>query len=178
VSATINHRLATRADLPPLKALMRDAIETHLSAFLSPEQVAASHEIMGLDTQLIDDQTYFLIEDEQGIVASGGWSYRATLFGGDHTAGRSARRLDPATEPARIRAMYVAARAARRGLGRRIIDTCESAARHAGFRHASLVATASGRPLYEACGYKVEREFVEMTSGGVGVPLAVMSKPL
>lgn len=157
---------------------MHEAIETHLPAFLSPEQVAASHEIMGLDTQLIDDQTYFLIEDRDGILASGGWSYRETLFGGNHTPGRSARRLDPATEPARIRAMYVAARAARRGFGRRIMTLCEDAARDAGFHRASLVATASGRPLYAACGYEVEREFMEMTSGGVSVPLAVMSKPL
>ncbi len=140
----LHHRLATRADMPALTRLMREAIETHLKAFLSPEQVAASHEVMGLDTQLIDDGTYFVILDGEGIVASGGWSYRATMFGGDHTSGRSPQRLDPAKDAARIRAMYVAATRPRQGLGRRIMELCESAAREAGFRRAELVATASG----------------------------------
>lgn len=133
---------------------------------------------MGLDTQLVEDGTYFVMEDGEAIVASGGWSFRATLYGGDHTAGRSLRRLDPLTEPARIRAMYVAAAYARRGLGRKIIALCEDAARKAGFRRSELVATASGRPLYEACGYSLDREFIEMTKAGVGVPLAVMSKAI
>jgi len=164
--------------MPALTALMREAINTHLPAFLAPEQVAASHEIMGLDTQLIEDGTYFIIEDNGALVASGGWSFRATLFGGDHTSGRSARRLDPQTEAARIRAMYVAANQGRRGLGRRIMSLCEEAARGAGFSRAELVATMSGFPLYIACGYRIDREFVEMTSAGVGVPLAQMSKAL
>jgi GNAT superfamily N-acetyltransferase len=175
---TTSSRLAVRADMPALTVLMREAINAHLAAFLSPEQVAASHEVMGLDTQLIDDGTYFVILDGEAIVASGGWSFRATLFGGDHTSGRSARRLDPLNEAARIRAMYVAAAHARRGLGRKIMTLCESAARESGFKRAELVATASGRPLYAACGYSVERDFVEMTKAGVGVPLALMSKAL
>lgn len=171
-------RRAAHADLPALAALMREAIESHLPAFLPPEEVAASHEVMGLDTQLIDDGTYFVIVDGDRIVAAGGWSFRATLFGGDHSLGRSARRLDPETEPARIRAMYVAGDRARQGLGRRVVALCEGAARAAGFRRAALVATMAGKPLYLACGYRIEREFIEPTKGGVGVPLALMSKDL
>jgi GNAT superfamily N-acetyltransferase len=179
MTETYRHRLAKRDDAPALAALMREAIDAHLAAFLAPEQVAASHEIMGLDTQLIEDGGYFVLVDETGaIVAGGGWSDRATLYGGDHSEGRSDRRLDPATEPARIRAMYVAAGAARRGLGRRILGLCEEAARAAGFRRAELVATAAGRPLYEACGYRVDQDFAKTTRAGVAVPLARMSKRL
>lgn len=178
MSSFIHHRLATRADMPILTRLMGEAIDAHLRAFLTQVEVAASHEVMGLDTQLIDDGTYFVILDADEIVASGGWSFRATLFGGDHTTGRSARRLNPATDAARIRAMYVAATRPRQGLGRRIMALCEGAARKAGFARAELVATAAGRLLYDACGYRVLREFREMTNAGVGVPLALMAKDL
>lgn len=171
-------RLATKADIGALTRLMNAAIAAHLPNFLAPAQVEASYEIMGLDRQLIEDGTYFVILHGEEIVASGGWSYRATLFGGDHTGGRSARRLDPETQAARVRAMYVDPRHARRGLGRRILDLCEAAARGAGFSRVELVATMSGKPLYEACGYKVTREFTETTSKGVGVPLAMMTKAL
>ncbi len=171
-------RLATGDDLDALTRLMNAAIAAHLPQVLSPAQVEASFEIMGLDRQLIEDGAYFVILDGEEIVASGGWSFRATLFGGDHTSGRSARQLDPATEPARVRAMYVDPRHARRGLGRRILDLCEGAARAAGFSRVELVATMSGKPLYEACGYTVSRAFNETTSKGVEVPLASMGKAL
>lgn len=171
-------RLASRADVAALHALMKGAIETHLKAFLSPEQVAASHEIMGLDTQLIDDGCYFVILDDMEIVASGGWSRRETMFGGDNTVGRSARLLDPERDPARIRAMYVSAARPRQGLGRRVTLLCEEAARAAGFNRAELAATASGKPLYLACGYRVEREFEHVASNGVLLPLTLMGKRL
>ena len=171
-------RLATRDDIEALTRLMNAAIAAHLPNFLSPAQVEASYEIMGLDRQLIDDGTYFVILDGDEIVASGGWSFRATLFGGDHTSGRSPRRLDPAREAARVRAMYVDPRHARRGLGRRILDLCEAAARQAGFSRVELCATMSGKPLYEACGYTLTRAFMETTSKGVDVPLATMGKGL
>lgn len=171
-------RLARAGDMAALSALMNEAIASHLPAFLSPDQVRASYEIMGLDSQLIEDGTYFVIERDGEIVASGGWSFRATMFGGDHTAGRSPRRLDPAQEAARVRAMYVGAKHGRKGLGRMILQLCEEAALQAGFRRAELVATASGRPLYEACGYVVEHEFMENTKSGVAVPLAKMGKAL
>jgi GNAT superfamily N-acetyltransferase len=113
-----SHRLAQSEDIPALKTLMDSAIAELQRGFLSPEEIAASFSIMGLDTQLIEDGTYFVVECEGRIAGSGGWSRRATLFGGDHSAGRSAALLDPATDPARVRAMYTSPAFARRGIGR------------------------------------------------------------
>src|SRR5690242_17915610 len=83
---------------------------------ITPGQIEASRAIMGIDTQLVDDGTYFVVEADGELAGCGGWSRRATLYGGDHTAGRDARLLDPATEPARVRAMYTAPAFARRGV--------------------------------------------------------------
>src|SRR5258705_7125190 len=91
----LNHRLATLADVPELRALMNAAIGELLKPFLSPAEIDASFHVMGLDTQLIGDGTYFVIESGGRIVGCGGWSRRATLFGGDHSAGRDAALLDP-----------------------------------------------------------------------------------
>src|SRR5262245_38762910 len=120
------HRLATEADLPAIKALMDVAIAEHLKAFLDPAQVELSHSIMGLDTQLVADRTYFLVEEGGRLAGCGGWSRRATLFGGDHSLSqRNAALLDPAKEAARVRAMYTHPDFARRGVGRLILDLCE-----------------------------------------------------
>lgn len=171
-------RTARDADGPALRVLMDRAIRRLLEPFLPPEAVEASFEIMGLDTQLLADATYFVVEADGRIAASGGWSRRATLFGGDHTAGRSAALLDPATEPARVRAMYTDPDFARRGLGRMILEACEAAARAEGFRRAELAATLGGAPLYRACGYREVEPFEVATSGGVRVPLVRMAKAL
>src|SRR6185503_7154269 len=89
--------------------------------------------VFGVDTQLIADGSYYVIEDDVGIVAAGGWSRRRTLYGGDQMKGADDPLLDPATDPARIRAFFVAPRAARRGLGRQLYEECAAAAAHAGF---------------------------------------------
>ncbi|WP_334161915.1 GNAT family N-acetyltransferase [Phenylobacterium sp.] len=171
-------RAATAADAPALRVLMDRSIRRLLEPFLPPEAVEASFEIMGLDTQLLADATYYVVEVDGRLAASGGWSRRATLFGGDHTTGRSAALLDPAAEPARVRAMYTDPDFARRGLGRAILEACEAAARAEGFRAAELAATMGGVPLYRACGYREVEPFEVATSGGVRVPLVRMSKPL
>jgi len=172
------HRLATESDLPALRALMDAAIRQLLPAFLTPEKVEASFAVMGVDSQLIADGTYFVLEEDGALAGCGGWSRRATLFGGNHTAGRDARLLDPATEPARVRAMYTAPAFVRRGVGRRIIELCEAAARAEGFARTELGATAGGEPLYAACGY-VEIERMEVpTPNGVTVPITRMGKVL
>jgi GNAT superfamily N-acetyltransferase len=172
------HRLATQADMPMLEKLMHDAIRGLLPQFLPPEKVEASFAIMGLDNQLIADGTYFVVEDEGGAVGCGGWSRRATLFGHNHTAGRDGRLLDPASEPARIRAMYTRPDFARHGVGRYILALCEAAARREGFTRAELGATAGGEPLYRACGYaEIERMDVP-TPGEVSVPVTRMGKTL
>ena len=147
--------------------------------FLSAEQIAASKLSMGLDTQLIADGTYFAIMDGGELVGCGGWSKRATLYGGNHSAAlRDDRLLDPATEPARIRAMYTDPAQVRRGIGRLILALCEAAARSAGFRRLELMATAAGEPLYRACGYHVIERVERMSPGGIAVPGAIMGKQL
>ena len=122
-------RLAVPEDVPVLSALMDRAIGELLGAFLPPEGVKASFEIMGLDTQLIADGAYFVVEDSGQIAGCGGWSRRATLFGGDHSAGRDAALLDPKVDAARVRAMYTHPDHPRKGVGRLILDACEAAAR-------------------------------------------------
>jgi len=169
---------ASRKDLPRLQQLMHKSIETLQTSFLTDVQIKASFEVMGLDTQLIEDRTYFAVFSQNILAGCGGWSMRATLYGGDHSKGRSARLLDPKTEAARIRAMYTHPDFARRGVGRLVLGTCEQAARDAGFKRAEMMATLAGVPLYEACGYtKIEKVF-DTTSDGTKVPLIKMGKHL
>jgi GNAT superfamily N-acetyltransferase len=171
-------RLARSDDMPMLSALMDRAIGELLQDFLPPEGVKASFEIMGLDTQLISDGTYFVVEDGDEIAGCGGWSRRATLFGGDHSAGRDAALLDPNTDAARVRAMYTHPDHTRKGVGRRVLDACEAAARAEGFRRVEMAATMGGVPLYRACGYHDLEPFEAVTSTGYRVPLMRMGKGL
>lgn len=147
------HRLATRADTPALVDLMNAAIDELQKSFLTAEQIASSRAIMGLDTQLIDDRTYFIVEQNGVLAGCGGWSRRATLYGGDRSPGRDAALLDPARDAARVRAMYTHPSFTRRGVGRLVLTLCEDAARAEGFARAELMATMAGEPLYRACGY-------------------------
>ena len=172
------HRLAMPGDMPALQQLMTAAIRELLPQFLTPEKVEASFAVMGVDSQLIEDGTYFILEEDGVMAGCGGWSRRATLFGHNHTAGRDSRLLDPASEPARVRAMYTAPPFVRRGVGRRILELCEAAARAEGFSRTELGATKGGEPLYRACGY-VEIEWLEVpTPNGMTVPITRMGKQL
>jgi GNAT superfamily N-acetyltransferase len=174
----VSIRWADAGDLPAIQSLMALAIERLQAPFLSPEQIAASHAIMGLDTQLIDDGTYIVAERDGIILGCGGWSWRATLYGGDHSADlRDTTRLDPSIDAARIRAMYTHPDVARQGVGRAVLRGCEMAAAGAGFRAAELMATASGQPLYAACGYRA-CETADTDVAGVTVPLVRMRKEL
>lgn len=173
------HRLARIEDLDALRALMARAIEHLQTGFLSPEQVRASRRVMGLDTQLVRDQTYFLIERDGVPIGCGGWSWRATLYGGDASVvAREPAPLDPATDAARIRAMYTDPAFARRGVGRMIMQLCESAARATGFRRVEMMATLAGEPLYRACGYEPIEQILSAPIDGVRVPLIRMGKAL
>jgi GNAT superfamily N-acetyltransferase len=175
--SVLTHRLARTSDVPALHILMDAAIAELLKPYLTSTEIAASRTIMGIDTQLIDDATYFVIEVDGELAGCGGWSRRATMYGGNHTPGRSAALLDPATEPARVRAMYTSPAFARRGVGRLIMRLCEEAARSEGFHRTELVATLAGEPLYRACGYDVIERF-EDARGGAAVPLLRMGKEL
>src|SRR6476620_8499002 len=173
----LTHRLARLDDVDDLEALMDAAIAELQKPFLDPAQIASSRAIMGLDTQLIEDGTYFVVMSGAELAGSGGWSRRATLYGSDRTDGRSRALLDPATDPARIRAMYTHPRHARKGVGRLIIGLCEAAARAEGFRRLELMSTMSGEALYRACGYEALEQLTD-DRGGFPVPLIRMAKQL
>ncbi len=171
-------RLATENDLETLTGLMHQAIAKLLKPYMNDEVVDASFEVMGLDTQLVADRTYYAVECDGVIGGCGGWSRRKTLFGGDHSEGRDAEILDPERDAARIRAMYTHPDFTRRGIGRLVLDTCEAAAAAEGFRKTILSATLSGEPLYRACGYQEIERTQSRTSTGVSVPLVLMGKTL
>lgn len=175
--AKLTHRLARMDDLEALRALMDAAIVELQKPFLDPDQIASSRAIMGLDTQLIQDGTYFIVYADGELAGCGGWSRRATMYGGDQTPGRSAALLDPTKDAARTRAMYTHPKHTRKGVGRLIISLCEEAARAEGFTKMELVATLSGEPLYRACGFEPYEEIID-DRGGVGVPLLRMRKTL
>lgn len=168
-------RLATPADVPTLTSLIRTSGLELSVGYYSPEQAdAIVRYVFGVDSQLIDDGTYFVIEHDARIVACGGWSKRRTLFGGDQTKTGPDPLLDPATEPARIRAFFVHPSMARRGLGRRLMVACTAAAREAGFRSLELVATLPGEPLYLASGFSVVERFSLHLPGDIEVPVSRM----
>jgi GNAT superfamily N-acetyltransferase len=175
--AGFTSRIAAAADIPALRAVMEAAILRLQRGFLSEAQVAASRTFMGLDTQLIADGTYFVIEADGRIAGCGGWSRRATHYGGDHTPGRDPRLLDPSTEPARVRAMYTHPDFARRGVGSLILTLCESAAAAEGFSRLEMMATLAGHELYARRGY-APLERIEDARGGEPVPLIRMGKRL
>jgi GNAT superfamily N-acetyltransferase len=134
---------------------------------------------MGLDTQLVADGTYFAAELEGALVGCGGWSWRGTLYGGDHSSAlRNDLVLDPARDAARIRAMYTHPAFARRGVGRALLVHCEAAAMAAGFARAELMATLAGEPLYRAQGYHEIERLLSAAVDGVRVPLVRMGRAL
>ncbi len=174
-----SYRLATEADIPAISALMERAISALQAGFLDSDEIAASRLSMGLDTQLIADRTYFVVEEAGALAGCGGWSYRATLFGGDASAVvRDARMLDPATDAARIRAMYTHPDFIRSGVGRLVLALCEDAARAAGFTRLEMMATLAGEPLYRACGYVEIERVARMAPAGPPVPGVRMGKTL
>lgn len=170
-------RVATRVDLPELDRIAHAAIAELQTPYLDAAQIDASFAIMGVDTRLVDDGTYYVVEHDGVPVGCGGWSRRATLYGGDHTAGRDDALLDPATAPARVRAMYTHPRFARRGVGRRVLELCAQAAAAEGFRALELVATMAGEPLYRSFGFEPVESLTD-DSTGTSVPLLRMRKRL
>ena len=158
--------------------VFRVANRTGLALGPTPEKVEASFAVMGVDSQLIADGTYFILEEDGVLAGCGGWSRRATLFGGDHSAGRDAALLDPKVDAARVRAMYTHPDHTRKGVGRIVLDACEAAARAEGFATVEMAATMGGVPLYRACGYHDIEPFEAVTSNGYRVPLIRMGKSL
>jgi GNAT superfamily N-acetyltransferase len=175
----LTHRVATLDDLDAIRFVVRRAIEQLQSDFLTPAQVAASHRVMGVDTQLLRDGTYILVLAGDRIAGCGGWSYRRTLFGGDTSVvAREPETLDPAGDAARIRAMYTDPSFTRRGIARRVLKLCERAAWDSGFRRTEMMATMAGEPLYRSCGYVRLEGPIAAGAGAAAVPLVRMGKSL
>jgi len=171
-------RLATLDDVPRLTEVMDAAISELQRAYLDDAQIEASRAVMGIDTQLIEDGTYFVVETPAGDVAGcGGWSRRATMYGNDHSPGRDTKLLDPTVDAARVRAMYTNPADARRGVGRLVLELCEAAAAAEGFTRLELVGTLAGEPLYLAYGF-TPTERVEVSVTDVSVPAVRMEKPV
>jgi GNAT superfamily N-acetyltransferase len=184
----LDYRLATPADIPYLGPLIEASVRGLQANDYSPSQIdQAIGTWLGLDTQLVADQTYFAVEVREnpdrlptigGLAACGGWSRRKTPYGSDHRPGRDNSFLDPLTDAAKIRAFFVHPAWARRGIGTRILQLCEEAAAAEGFRRFEMGATLTGIPLYRRHGY-VEGERVELPlRNGETLPVVKMEKRL
>ena len=173
-------RLATRADVPRLRELIPASVRSLSAGYYSPAQIdRAIQRIFGVDTQLIEDGTYFVAEAGGDIVGAGGWSRRRTLFGGDqHKGSGPDERLDPEVDAARIRAFYVDPGWARRGIGRALLLACEGAAKAEGFGRLELLATLPGVPLYAAMGYAEIAPLSVPMDGDLALPGVVMGKSI
>jgi GNAT superfamily N-acetyltransferase len=176
---TVLVRHATPADIPAMEALIaRSGIELSAGFYTAEQAQAVTRYVFGVDTQLVADQTYFVIEKDGQLAACGGWSKRSTLFGADRTKQGADPLLDPATEPARIRAFFVDPSKARQGLGRMLLQHCADAAAAGGFHTLELAATMPGVPLYLAAGFQEIERFEISLPGPVPVPLARMRKAI
>lgn len=168
-------RPARREDLPALVSLIDASVRELSRGFYTPAQVASGlRYVFGPDTQLIDDGTYFVVEDGPALVASGGWSARRTLYGGDQSKSGPDPLLDPTSEPARIRAFFVDPAHARQGLGRRIFERCVQDARASGFTALELMATLPGEPLYRALGFEALSSEAAALPDGETLPMVHM----
>lgn len=171
MSDGLSLRLATQDDVPAIVKLIDESVRGLSRSYYSGPQIEqALRHVFGPDTQLIADHSYYVIESPDGpLAASGGWSRRRTLYGGDqHKGGGADPLLDPIVDPARIRAFFVHPGYARRGLGRRVFEACRAAAEAAGFKALELGATLPGVPFYETLGFKpIERTDAELPDGMV-----------
>jgi GNAT superfamily N-acetyltransferase len=176
-------RLATEDDIPALHELIEASVRGLQADDYTPAQIeGALGTVLGLDTQLIRDETYFLATalvqnvNERKLAGCGGWSKRKTLFGADRGPGRTPELLDPGADAAKVRAIFVHPDFARQGLGSLILTTVENAAREAGFRRFEMGSTLTGVPLYRLKGYvEVERIAVPLHNGEA-LPVVKMVK--
>ena len=172
-------RVATPDDAARVDALMKESAAALFPRYYDERQSASAvRYVAQVDPMLFADETYFVLERAGELVACGGWSRRDRLYTGSGESEGESRILDPATEPAKVRAMFVRADWTRRGLGRRIIEECEAAARREGYRHLALLATLPGVPLYLACGFEPLEEIEVALSDGVRVACVSMKKSI
>ena len=171
-------RVATPADAAAVDALMKaSAVALFPRVYDERQSASAVRYVSVVDLDLLADGTYFVLEEGDELVACGGWSRRDKLYTGGHDEG-DARLLDPATEPARVRAMFVRADWTRRGLGRRILEACEAAAAAEGFTRLVLSATLAGLPLYRAFGFQEIEPHDVVLPDGVTIECVLMEMPI
>ncbi len=172
-------RPATDADAPVLRALIDASVRGLQARDYSAAQIeSALRHVYGVDSQLIADGTYYVVQAAAVLVGCGGWSQRRTLYGGDQWKEREDELLDPARDAAKIRAFFVHPQWTRQGIGTLILERCEAAAREAGFTRLEMGATLSGVPLYRARGYaELERMGVPLPDGEM-LPIVRMAKRL
>lgn len=177
---TLEPRFATHDDIAAIRRLIDVSVRGLSTAHYTPSQIeSALRFVFGVDTQLIDDGTYFVIDgDDDELAAAGGWSRRKTLYGGDQFKTSIDPLLDPAVDAARIRAFYVHPKWARRGLARRVFAACEEAVRREGFTAFTLGATLPGIPLYEALGFVANEPQSAKMPDGEELPLVRMTRPI
>jgi GNAT superfamily N-acetyltransferase len=172
-----NLRLAQESDIPSLEQLIPLSVRSLQSSYYSPAQMEASlGPVFGVNRQVIRDGTYFVVEKNCQIIACGGWSKRKSLFGGDKHQPDASVELNPATDPARVRAFFVHPDYARRGIGRQLLIECENAIRKEGFTRIELVATLAGEPLYLAGGYVVQERYELQLPNNLTLPVVRMVK--
>jgi GNAT superfamily N-acetyltransferase len=176
---SITLRPATLDDVPALQSLIARSARGLSTADYRPAQVeGALRGAFGVDTQLVNDRTYFVAEENGAIVGCGGWSFRSTLFGSDARGGRDSSLLDPKSQAAKIRAFFVDPSWARRGIGTLLLERCEDEARARGFSEVELMATLPGVKLYAVRGY-VGAEMVRYEVGeGESIEFIPMRKSL
>jgi GNAT superfamily N-acetyltransferase len=177
-------RPALLEDLPVLRALI-DASVRRLQAddYTPAQREGALTTVFGVDTQLIADGTYLVVEyrpanSQPGaaIVACGGWSKRKTLYGADQWTDRQDDLLDPIHDAARIRAFFIHPDWARRGIGTLLLEACEDAAKSAGFRRFEMGATLTGAKLFRARGYVAVENLAVPLVNGESLPIIHMKK--
>src|SRR5216683_2863384 len=192
--ANIHLRLAAPEDVPVLRALIEASVRgLQTQDYTQAQMEGALKTVFGVDSQLIADGTYIVAEAESGafestgaknsrtacmIIGCGGWSKRKTLYGSDHWTGREDALLDPLHDPAKIRAFFIHPAWARRGIGGMILETCERAARSAGFTRLEMGATLTGVPFYEAKGYVALEHLAVPLAGGESLPIVRMAKQM
>ena len=172
-------RQATLSDREAIKELIAASARYLSREHYNDKQIdAAIATVFGVDTDLIEDGTYFVAESDAMLVGCGGWSRRKTLFGGDQYASRDAGYLDPESEPAKIRAFFIHPEHARKGIARAILSRCESEARAQGFHALELMATLPGVEFYKSCGFSAEGTFDLDLTRNVKLELVPMRKEL
>jgi GNAT superfamily N-acetyltransferase len=174
----IKIRLATFEDIASLDALMKRSMQVLAKGHYTDSQIEACLQFVCVpDRQIIEDQTFFVaLSSDSNIIGCGGWSFRDKHCSGQTETSSKCRKIDPATEEARIRAMFVDPCYSGRGIGSRILDHSEKVAKEKGFSQGTLSATLSGFAFYKARGWVGEAEEPLTLPNGININIVVMKK--